>query len=78
MLVDNEYQKYHPFGVGVGITSMILGFYHPAGVGCGVRIIVLGLYHPVGVGVWNYNHYSRIISPQWGWVDAPFLGFFSH
>jgi hypothetical protein len=31
--VDNEYQKYDPFGVGVGITTMILGFYHHGGVG---------------------------------------------
>ena len=33
MLVDNEYQKCHPVGVGVAIKIMILGLYHPVGVG---------------------------------------------
>jgi hypothetical protein len=58
MLVDNEYQKYHPFGVGVGITFMILGFYHPAGVGCGVRIISRNITPLQGWCLdWDFNSF---------------------
>jgi hypothetical protein len=76
MLVDNEYQKCHPVGVGVAITIMILGLYHPVGVGVGITIMILGLYHPVGVG-FGVRIIPRNIIPLQGWcLDWDFNSFY--